>query len=127
MENLSIKAGQRLPMVEFNADTGILEIKGRSLQGSDPLYKDLYDSIFDWLDKYIQQPAPKTVISVQLEYFCTATSKNLLNIFQILEKVFLAGHDVSINWYCPKEDEDITEAGYEYKELLKVPVTLINY
>jgi hypothetical protein len=127
MESLIFKAKPRLPMVEFNAETGVLEIRGRSLQGSDPLYKDLYDSIFDWLDKYSLQPAPKTVLSVQLEYFCTATSKNLLSIFQVLEKVFLAGHDVSINWYCPKEDEDITEAGYEYKEILKVPVVLINY
>ncbi len=125
MENLSIKSKQRLPSIEFYSSSGILEIKGRSLQGSDPEYSELYDQVLNWIENYAQQPAEKTIMSVQLDYYCTATSKNLLLIFQELEKILLSGYDVSINWICLKDDEDMTEAGLEYKEILKVPVDVV--
>jgi len=62
---------------------------------------------------------------VSLKYFCTATSKNLLTVFQILDKLYLAGNDVNINWYCVSDNEDMMEEGNEYKSILSLPFNLI--
>ena len=62
---------------------------------------------------------------IKLEYFNTASSKQILDIFLILDEIFLRGNSVKVNWYYSELDEDLGEAGEEYSELVEVPFELI--
>lgn len=125
MENLIMSGTDHLPSIDFDAITGVFILKGRSLQGSDPQFIEIYDNIIEWLNKYAFYPAEKTSLNVQLEYYCTGTSRRLLDVFLILEKIYFSTKSVTVNWFFREDDPDMEESGKEYSQILKVPFNLI--
>ena len=84
MENLSLEGTPKTPTVNFNKETGILEIKGRSIpENSIEFYKPL----LDWIGDYGGSAKPETQINIKLEYFNTSSSKCILDVFKKLESV----------------------------------------
>ena len=123
MENISIKATPKTPTVDFSADSGKVEIKGRSIpENSIEFYKPLVD----WLDSYAADPKEETEVNIQLEYFNTSSSKCILDVFKKLEAIHKEGHDVKINWYFEEDDEDMLEAGEDYQSIIKIPFKMIE-
>ena len=94
MEPIIIEGTPKTPSVKFDAATGILEIKGRSIpENSIEFYKPLVD----WLDKYSEDPVSQTVVNIHLEYFNTSSSKCILDVFKKLELIHKAKNDVVVN------------------------------
>ncbi|HQK36741.1 MAG: DUF1987 domain-containing protein [Bacteroidales bacterium] len=123
MEPLIIEGTPKTPSVRFDAQQGLVEIKGRSIpENSIEFYKPLVD----WLEKYGENPAPLTQVNVQLEYFNTSSSKCILDVFKKLEAIFKAKHDVVINWYYEEDDEDMLEAGEDYESIIRVPFKMVE-
>lgn len=123
MDPIVIEGTPKTPSVNFNANTGILEIKGRSIpENSIEFYKPL----IEWIEKYGASPQPKTVVNIQLEYFNTSSSKCILDVFKRLEAIVNNGHDVLINWHYEEDDEDMLEAGEDYQSIIKVPFKMIE-
>ena len=123
MEPISIDGTPKTPTVKFDAGTGIIEIKGRSIpENSIEFYKPLVD----WLEAYAGSPVDKTVVNVQLEYFNTSSSKCILDVFKKLEAISKAKNDVIINWYYEEDDEDMLEAGEDYESIIRVPFKMIE-
>jgi hypothetical protein len=50
-----------------------------------------------------------------------------LDIFTILEKIYLAGHHVMVNWYYPEDDSDMDDAGKDYRDILELPFNFVAY
>lgn len=118
MESLKIEGTPKTPTINFNASSGILEVKGRSIpENSIEFYKPL----IDWLDEYLSGPAKQTTVNIQLEYFNTSSSKCILDVFKKLEGIYKAGNEVMINWHYEEDDEDMLEAGEDYQSIIKVP------
>jgi len=108
MESISIEGTAKTPTVEFNAENGKVEIKGRSIpENSIEFYKPLVE----WLDQYAAAPKGQTEVNIQLEYFNTSSSKCILDVFKKLEVIHKDGHNVTINWFFEEDDEDMLEAG----------------
>ncbi len=123
MDPIVIEGTPKTPSVNFNATTGVLEIKGRSIpENSIEFYKPL----IEWIEKYGVSPQPKTVVNIQLEYFNTSSSKCILDVFKRLEAIVNSGHDVLINWHYEEDDEDMLEAGEDYQSIIKVPFKMIE-
>jgi len=123
MEAISIKGTAKTPTVEFNAENGKVEIKGRSIpENSIEFYKPLVD----WLDTYATSPKEQTEVNIQLEYFNTSSSKCILDVFKKLENIHKEGHDVKINWFFEEDDEDMLEAGEDYQSIIKIPFKMIE-
>jgi len=123
METISIKGTAKTPTVEFNAENGKVEIKGRSIpENSIEFYKPLVD----WLDTYAAAPKEQTEVNIQLEYFNTSSSKCILDVFKKLEVIHKEGHDVKINWFFEEDDEDMLEAGEDYQSIIKIPFKMIE-
>jgi hypothetical protein len=123
MKKLSIEGSSKTPSIMFDADKGMLEIKGRSIpENSIEFYKPLVD----WLDEYAQSPAASTSVKIQLEYFNTSSSKCILDVFKKLEGICKNGNDVVVNWYYEEDDEDMLEAGEDYESILKMPFKMIE-
>lgn len=123
MEPLLIEGTPKTPSIRFEADQGLIEIKGRSIpENSIEFYKPLVD----WLDKYAEGPGVLTKVNIQLEYFNTSSSKCILDVFKKLEAIHKAKHEVIINWYYEEDDEDMLEAGEDYESIIRVPFKMIE-
>jgi len=123
MDPISKEGTPKTPTVNFNADTGIVEIKGRSIpENSIEFYKPLVD----WLEEYLANPAALTNVNIQLEYFNTSSSKCILDVFKKLEAIYKSGNEVVINWHYEEDDEDMLEAGEDYQSIIKIPFKMIE-
>ena len=123
MDPIIIEGTPKTPTVNFDAATGKVEIKGRSIpENSIEFYKPLVD----WLEAYGASAQANTVVNIQLEYFNTSSSKCILDIFKKLENIPNAGSEAIINWYYEEDDEDMLEAGEDYQSIIKVPFKMIE-
>jgi len=124
MENFYMEGSDKIPTISFNAESGEMEISGKSIPENSA---NLYAPVMDWVDEYIKEPAEKTNFIIKLEYFNTSSSKYLLEIFRRFEELFKSGKQVSVQWYYELEDEDMQESGDDFRDILKIPVELIVY
>ncbi len=123
MKQLIIKATSKTPFIKFDPETGILEIKGRSIPEN---AIEFYKPLVEWLNEYAENPKEKTEVHIQLDYFNTSSSKCILDIFKKLESIHKKGHPVVIKWYYEEDDEDMLEAGEDYQSILKIPFEMIE-
>lgn len=124
MEAIKIMNTDDTPKIILDPANDIFEISGRSLPEDVATF---YSPVLQWLDKYAQNPNPKTVVCFKLVYFNTASSKALLDILMKLEEIHEKGHDILIKWFYPDDDEDMQEAGEEYAEIVDIPFEQISY
>lgn len=123
MEPINIEGTPKTPSIKFNAEEGVLEIKGRSIpENSIEFYKPLVD----WLEAYSKDPQKKTQVNIQLEYFNTSSSKCILDVFKKLEAIHKSKHDIVINWFYEEDDEDMLEAGEDYESIIRVPFKMVE-
>jgi hypothetical protein len=123
MELIKIEGSPKTPTVIMNPETGVVEIKGRSIPENSI---EFYKPVVDWLEEYSKSPAAKTVVNIQLEYFNTSSSKCILDVFKKLEAIKKNQNDIVINWYYEEDDEDMLEAGEDYESIIKVPFKMIQ-
>ncbi|HON53308.1 MAG TPA: DUF1987 domain-containing protein [Bacteroidales bacterium] len=123
MKNIEIEGSPKTPEINFNAETGVIEIKGRSIPENSI---EFYKPMIDWLEEYATAPKPKTIVNIQLEYFNTSSSKCILDVFKKLEVISKNGNDVQVNWYYEEDDEDMLEAGEDYQSIIRIPFKMIE-
>ncbi len=123
MESISIEGTPKTPTVNFNAETGIIEIKGRSIPENSI---EFYRPLVEWLEDYSKGPQKLTTVNIQLEYFNTSSSKCILDVFKKLESIKKAKNEVVINWYYEEDDEDMLEAGEDYESIIRIPFKMIE-
>lgn len=120
MENIKIEGTPKTPAVLFEAEKGLLEIKGRSIpENSIEFYKPL----MDWIEAYAKSANSNTTVNVQLEYFNTSSSKCILDLFKKLEAI---NQEIVVNWYYEEDDEDMLEAGEDYDAIINIPFRMIE-
>ena len=123
MEPLIIESTLKTPEIRFNSHSGIFDIKGMSCA---EYALDFYKPVFNWLDKYIENPLPKTTFNIQFKYFNTSSAKCILQLFEKVSKVELLGSTVEINWYYNKNDEQMLSDGENYSEIIGIEFKLLE-
>ena len=123
MKPIIIEGTPKTPSIKFDADKGIVEIKGRSIPENS---LEFYKPLVDWLEQYSANPAPKTIVNIHLEYFNTSSSKSILDVFKKLEAIHKAKNDVVVNWYYEEDDEDMLEAGEDYESIIRIPFKMVE-
>lgn len=123
MENLKLEGSAKTPSVTFNAETGVLELQGRSIPENSV---EFYKPINEWIDAYGKSPKANTTVDVKLEYFNTSSSKCILDLFKQLEGLNGNGTEVHVNWYFEEDDEDMEEAGEDYEAIISLPFKMIE-
>ena len=122
MASLQFESSSKTPFVNFDHETGRLELKGRSIpENSIEFYKPL----IDWVDKYGRTPQQRTALHVQLEYFNTSSSKCILDLFKKLEAIRAAGNEITVLWHYEEDDEDMLEAGEDYAGIINIPFKMM--
>ena len=123
MAPLQLEGSPKTPHVNFDPETGLLELKGRSIPENSI---DFYKPLIDWIDRYGRAPKAKTALHVQLEYFNTSSSKCILDVFKKLEAIRAGGNEVTVLWHYEADDEDMLEAGEDYAGIINVPFKMIQ-
>ena len=73
MDPINIEGTPKTPTVNFSSDSGVLEIKGRSIPEN---AVEFYKPLVDWIGSYGDSAQSNTEVNIQLEYFNTSSSKN---------------------------------------------------
>ncbi|MEH0156217.1 DUF1987 domain-containing protein [Limibacter armeniacum] len=123
MKNYYLPAQRKKPEISLNYKKGYLSISGFALV-SNPF--DFYRHTMDWVKEYVSQPQDRTVCDIRLCYFNTSTAKCLMDMFRVLESI-ANRKEVVLNWYYEETDEDMEEAGVDFKQILHFDVNLIPY
>ncbi len=120
MQKFTIAGSHVVPSVDFDADNGLLKITGLLVSVSSQEYQ-FFVPIIDWLEDYSLKPAAKTRMIVDMEFCSSAGTKNLFQVFKILQDLNKKGHDVLITWKYHADDEDSRDKGIDIKKLLDLP------
>ncbi len=125
MDNLNLAGTEDTPAIVIDISKELFQISGRSLPED---VTSFYKPVLEWLDLFSESPSKNLTLDVKLEYFNTASSKILLDILMKLEEIHQASSSVIlVNWHYEHKDDDMLEAGEEYKELVEVPFELVGY
>lgn len=123
MEPLIIEKSEDTPGIVFNAQEGIFAITDRSWPEN---AIEFYKPIFDWLKQYLQAPNEETVFEFHLEYFNTASAKQIAKLLLLLER-YSHATDVTIRWHYDKEDIDMLTSGSRYAKLLNINYEFVEH
>ncbi len=123
MEALIIQASTDTPKVHLDKENNIFEISGLSLP-EDAI--EFYKPILNWLEEYASNPNSETKFDLKLEYFNTASSKQIIQLLLFLEKLNTKSA-VKIFWHYKDIDEDMYDLGEEYSDIIKVDFELVEY
>jgi hypothetical protein len=110
MEDLFIQGTDSLPDISFYAD-GDLKISGRALP--EDAFR-FFAPLFAWAAEI---SAETINLEINLDYFNTSVSKQLLDFFKIIEKNPVA-KTINLKWMYEDGDEEMLESGEIYQELL---------
>ena len=124
MEPLILKGTEDTPSITLDIINNQYEISGRSLP-EDVVF--FYQPVLDWINLYSENPGKEMTWKIRLEYFNTASSKIILDILMALEEIKEKGTNVIIQWHYDKNDNDMMEAGEEYKDLVGLAFELMGY
>jgi len=124
MESLIIQKSEDTPQIEFDLVTGIFSITGRSLPEN---AIEFYKPILDWTESVLSESTGKTyVFQIKLEYFNTASSKQLAKMLLMIER-YIEQNTIQIKWFYETEDNDMLVSGTQYSKFLKLDFEFIEY
>jgi hypothetical protein len=120
MQTLEMKGTAATPGVLFDGHTGSLQITGRALADDADRF---FEPAMSWLREYSKAPKASTQLSFKLDYLNPESSKVILDILTLVEK--LPG--ARVYWNFRNGDEDMEETGEEFAELVGVPFEFKTY
>lgn len=111
--SLEIEATVKTPKVVVNTETGRILLAGISIP-EDPY--EFYSPVESEIDNYLQNPSENTSLEFQLEYFNTSSTLIIRNLIRKLANNS-SSTNLKVSWYYEAYDEDMKEAGDEFKRL----------
>ena len=83
---------------------------------------DFFDRLNRWIEEFAASDGTQTLtVGLRLDYFNTVASKLLSKFF-----IKLIALNATINWYYEKDDDEIKEAGEDYKIMLNYEINIIE-
>ena len=121
MEDIEIQPTATTPKISFHPREGHFEISGKSLPENS---YDFFQPLLDYVEAYAEAPQEATKLVFKLQYFNTNSTSQFLRMIKKFEKIHAAGKNVEVHWFYDEEDEDMKEAGEDFKVLLRLPILI---
>lgn len=121
-DEIRISATEDTPEVVLSDKEGTFKISGRSLP-EDAFW--FYNPIVEWLSGYSKTPLSNTEFHFKLEYFNTASAKQIFKIANILSNISKS-NPVKIKWHYDEGDRDMQASGERFSKLCGMPFELIK-
>ncbi|MCP4459746.1 MAG: DUF1987 domain-containing protein [Cytophagales bacterium] len=123
MEKIFLEPSRVTPLINFDPDEGILEMKGRSSPENSIMF---YQKVIQNLGLFAESGQENFTANFAFEYFNTSSSKCLFDVFKKLVRIRDSGKDLVVNWFFEEDDEDMMEAGEDYSDLLDLEFNFIE-
>lgn len=124
MKNYIVEGTKSTPYVELNYEENRMIFKGQSYPEN---AYSLYEPIYEWMDAYlIEAGANEITVDFFLSYINTSSTKCLIILLEKLDKAYLHGKRITINWYYDEENGFDYEMGRDFKEDIEVPFNFIS-
>lgn len=123
MEKLIVRPTRITPLIYFDPNRGLLELRGKSSPENSIQF---YSTLIRDLEEFGRNGKQNLIANFKFEYFNTSSSKCLFDIFRKLNIVKENGFELSINWYYEEDDEDMLEAGEDYADLLGIEFNYVE-
>lgn len=124
MGPLIIDCTPQTPSINFDAESGYMEVKGRSIPDQPD---EFWLPILNWFESYMLNPKDKTTVVIDLEYFNISSSKRILFLLYKLNELIDEKKEVHVEWLYRESDEDMYEVGQDYAYMVKVPFIFKEY
>jgi SiaC family regulatory phosphoprotein len=124
ISRIEMSSTRSTPQVVLDPFKGEIALVGDSYP-EDAL--QFYSPILSWAKNFLATSNLKVNLHIDLNYINSSSTKCLLNLFDVLEKAFLAGRAVEIFWYFDQENDVAQEIGEEFKEDYKLPFNFVPY
>ena len=118
METLNIEPFLQTPEINFNPDTGVLFLSGKSYP-ADAI--EFYAPIIAWSKEYVQNAAEKTELICEIEYLNSASQKQLVELILVFKPLYDSGKDFIVKWRYEEGDDDILSVGELVEHELEIP------
>jgi len=122
MDILKIEKTSDTPNVTLDSNNNLFEFSYRSLPEN---AIDFYNPILDWIEEYSKNPNNETIVDFKLEYFNTASAKQIAKVLLKLLEIS-KNAKVKINWYYDKDDTDMLASGQRYSKLINLEFEFIE-
>ena len=116
MEKYYSEGTKMTPEVVLDSEKKVFSISGSS-RPENPM--QFYKPIFDWLTEYIENTSDKFIFEINMNYFNTSSSKILLDLFELFERL-AESKDIHVIWYHQSDDQEMQEAGEELLDLVEI-------
>lgn len=122
LEKLEIEAQIDTPYICLDPETGICEISGKSYPEDITAF---YMQVLDWFEEYVYEGKKDIVLTMNLDYFNSASQKIFTEVFERLMDT--KNFDVLVKWYYAEDDDEILENGKIYENLSELNFEFISY
>jgi len=114
METVLIEATKCSPYVLLDPIHNSIKIKGTSFPEN---VTKFYSPVFTWIEDYLEQlEEDKCVITFEIYYFNSSSSKIFLDILDMFDFAVQNGKNIEVFWIYEEDDDDSLEFGNEFKE-----------
>lgn len=110
------------PVFLIDEKNGYIRMEGVSLM---EISHEFYIPVIDNVKSYVDSKPDAVRIYTRLEYFNTTSSKYIMDIFKLFIPLHKDGSEVTVYWYYDVDDENMHEAGVDYKAMVNIPFKLI--
>lgn len=121
MEKLILESSFKTPKIELDKNSERFIISGRSLPEN---AEEFYNKIIFWLQDYFLAPKTKTTFVFKLNYYNTASSKMILEIFKVFKRAHDKGIELELIWGHDKNDEEVKEDGKDFADIVGIPIII---
>ena len=119
--NFTVESKGKTPEIRCNIEDGTIYIGGNCIP--EDAYS-FFEPLNRWLDEYLDNPADRTVMTVDLHYFNTSSANILLHLFKKISSLKPMGKELLIEWIHEEDDEEIEEAGGDYAAIIGTHLVL---
>ncbi len=113
MSELHITATDRTPEIRLSLTEGIFSMKGESFPEDVSAFYGQVIVAIDQLPVAIKKPL---AVDIAMVYINSSSIKAMFRIFEGLEAVRKAGHDLNITWNFQDDDDIMQELGEDFKD-----------
>ena len=119
MGSLKIEGKLNSPQIDFNPDTGLLKIVGRSIPENPVKF---YQPVEDWIINYLKNNPKNLTLYIHLDYLNTHSTECVLILLKKLDAYFKDSEsNVKVSWNFDEDDEDMLALGEDLASIISLP------